>query len=103
MRQVKHNRMIAAVLLACFLSAVTLSGLFVATHLHHHCTGDGCVICARIDACLHTVTSITSGAAGVGAVAAAAVLLRPALAPVAAESVFAPAASLLTLKIRLNN
>lgn len=100
--QVKHNRMIAAVLLACFLSAVTLSGLFVATHLQHHCTGDGCVVCARIDACLHTVTTLTSGAVGVGAVVAV-MLLRRTLVPVAAESVFTPAASLLTLKIRLNN
>lgn len=94
--------MIAAVLLACFLSAVTLSGLFVATHLHHHCTGDGCIICARIDACLHTVATLTSGAAGVGIVAAV-VLLRRAPAPVVAESVFTLTASLLTLKIRLND
>lgn len=48
----RKRRLLAGVFCALFIAALTASGLFVAAHAQHHCTGDHCPVCAVLCACM---------------------------------------------------
>lgn len=47
----RNRRLLAGVLCALFVVVLMASGLFVAMHAQHHCTGDHCPVCAVLCAC----------------------------------------------------
>lgn len=62
-----------ALLLALILGfSVAASSFTVAEDFHHHCTGDGCTVCAQMAGCLH----IARGGVTLAAVAALIAVLR---------------------------
>lgn len=48
-----RTRIIAALMALVIAFSVSVSSFTVAGDLHHHHTGDGCVVCAQISGCLH--------------------------------------------------
>lgn len=101
-RGTARKRILAAALLVSFLAAACLSMTYAVTHARHRCTGDGCVICERLEACLQTLRRTGLAVPGAG-VSSAGALPRPEAAILPGSAVFLSPASLLTLKIRLNN
>lgn len=92
----------SAIILSVLLAlAVVLSSSTVAEDLHHQCTGDGCVVCAQISACLHMARD---GATLAGAVAAPDPLtLSSAPLVFGAERVRLSLTTLVALKVQLND
>ncbi len=45
---IANKRGLALVICLVFLAGLLLSGLFVATHSHHRCTGTHCEVCQEI-------------------------------------------------------
>lgn len=91
-----------AIILSVLLAlAVVLSSSTVAEDLHHQCTGDGCVVCAQISACLHMARD---GATLAGAVAAPDPLtLSAAPLVLGEERVRLSLTTLVALKVQLND
>ena len=54
----KFLKIVAPVMAALVILAVVMSLLFVIHEAHHHCTGEDCPICARIEACINTVKNL---------------------------------------------
>lgn len=92
----------AAIFLSILLAlAVVLSSLTVAEDFHHRCTGDGCVVCAQISACLHLARD---GATLAGAIATPGVLtLSAAPLVLGEERVCLSLTTLVALKVQLND
>ena len=59
----KALKIVAPVLAAVIVTVVFFSLFFVIHEAHHDCTGEGCRICARIEACINTVKSFAKLAA----------------------------------------
>ena len=91
-----------AIILSVLLAlAVVLSSSTVAEDLHHRCTGDGCVVCAQISACLHLARD---GATLAGAIATPGVLtLSAAPLVLGEERVCLSLTTLVALKVQLND
>ena len=91
-----------AIILSVLLAlAVVLSSLTVAEDFHHRCTGDGCVVCAQISACLHLARD---GATLAGAIATPGVLtLSAAPLVLGEERVCLSLTTLVALKVQLND
>lgn len=92
----------AAALLVFFLAAACLAEVYAVSHVRHHCTGEGCLICERLEACLQVVRRTGLAVPG-GGVSSEGMLLRPDGAVLLKHAAPLSPASLLTLKIRLNN
>ena len=68
MNYFNKNKRLYAFLAAFLVTAVLLlSGLFIVTHAEHDCTGENCLVCAEIEACVCTI-QLLSKAVGTGAV-----------------------------------
>ena len=100
--EINRKRIFAVALLVAFLAAAWLSEAYAAAHLRHRCAGENCPVCARLEACLQTaeLTGLTVCGAGIFSAES---LLRPATAILPGFAALLPPASLLLLKIRLNN
>lgn len=97
------NKRIFAFLTAFFVAAVLfLSGLFIVTHVEHDCTGEGCFVCAEIEACVFTI-GLLAEAVGAGAVVVFAYIAIQKLLSSYPSRLYLCPVSLVSLKIRLDN
>ena len=92
------NKRLYAFLAAFLVTAVLLlSGLFIVTHAEHDCTGEDCLVCAEIEACVCTI-QLLSKAVGTGAY-----LVISKILSLCQTGLFLCPVSLVSLKIRLDN
>ena len=98
----KQRRMLAWAAALLIVALVSLSALFIATHAAHDCTGEDCAVCAELKVCGSAVRGLGKA---VAAVAVSVILLKLAevLCSFTRIRCFAAPASLVSLKIRLNN
>ena len=97
------NKRLYAFLAAFLVTAVLLlSGLFIVTHAEHDCTGEDCLVCAEIEACVCTI-QLLSKAVGTGAVVIFAYLVISKILSLCQTGLFLCPVSLVSLKIRLDN
>jgi hypothetical protein len=96
-------RLIAVLLCVCFIAAVLLSAAFILTHTRHEHDHDGpggaCAVCAHISSARNVLKSLFTAAAGGGGAAC----LFAVYAFLASAAPRTDRASLVRLKIRLNN
>lgn len=97
MRKTKHAALIIALML---FFVMLISTLFIARNAHHDCSGDGCSVCAIIAVCENLLKNI-SAAAAAAAVLAAAVFVF--IRSIEAAAVFCPAATPVSLKVKLSD
>jgi hypothetical protein len=92
-----------ALFLALLVAVILLfSSFFVFTHLQHDCTGEGCKVCSEIGTCIRTI-HLLSEAIGCGAAVIFAYICVKNLAKSYLAGLFLCPASLVRLKVRLNN
>ena len=97
------NKQIYAFLAAFLVTAVILlSGFFIVTHSEHNCTGEGCSVCAEIQACV-SVIRLLSEAVGYGAVVIFAYIAAQKLLYSYFAGLYLCPVSLVSLKIRLDD
>ena len=103
MAQFRKNKQIYALLTAILLTAVLfLSVFFIATHAKHQCTGEGCYICAEMEACASTLRLLSEAAGGGTAVIFANIVVQKFLISYRTGLYLRPV-SLVSLKNRLDN
>ena len=97
MKRTKH----AALIIALMLFVVMLfSALFIAHETQHECTGDGCSVCAILAVCENMLKNISSAAAAAAVLTAAVFVIIKTLET---ASVFCPAATPVSLKVKLSD
>lgn len=97
-----EKKVIAIFLTLCIAAAVSLSALFIVSHVDHDCTGEDCCVCQEISACLSALRRLTENVGGTEKLPArTALLMLLALLPFLRAESFTN--TLITLKIRLNN
>ncbi|MDY3231216.1 MAG: AraC family transcriptional regulator [Clostridiaceae bacterium] len=97
------NRRIWSLLTALLVASVLLlSGLFIVTHGKHDCTGEDCRVCSEIKVCVSTIR-ILSEAVGTGAAVVFVYIAAHKLVFSYIVGFFLCPASLVSLKIRLDN
>ena len=52
------KRFVAALLFVCIAATILLSVGFIISHADHHCTGEGCSVCAHIGDCIHSLNNL---------------------------------------------
>ncbi len=57
----KSNRIITGVIVIMMLFIVLLSAYFIASHVHHNCSGEDCPICVCIQQCEMLIRGLGSG------------------------------------------
>ncbi|MDO4294135.1 MAG: AraC family transcriptional regulator [Eubacteriales bacterium] len=89
---------------AAFLIAalVGFSCLFIVTHAEHDCVGEGCDVCAELEACEAAIRSV-GGAVAVAAVSVVLWKLTEAFCLFYRIEYFIDSVSLVSLKIRLDD
>ncbi|MBQ2580719.1 MAG: hypothetical protein II574_03725 [Ruminococcus sp.] len=97
MRKTKHAALIIALML---FFVMLISAVFIAHETQHDCSGDGCGICAILAVCENMLKNI-SAAAAAAAVLAAAVFIF--IRSIEAAAVFCPAATPVSLKVKLSD
>jgi len=99
----RNHRRSASLFLALLVAATLLfSSFFVLTHLQHNCTGEGCKVCSEIGLCIRTI-HLLSEAIGSGAAIIFAYVCLKNLEKSYTAGLFLCPASLVRLKVRLNN
>lgn len=97
MKRTKH----AALIIALMLFVVMLfSALFIAHETHHDCTGEGCSVCAMLAVCENMLKNISVAAAAAAVLTAAVFVFVKSLE---AAAVFCPAATPVSLKVKLSD
>ena len=97
MKRTKH----AALIIALMLFVVMLfSALFIAHEIHHDCTGEGCSVCAMLAVCENMLKNISAAAAAAAVLTAAVFVIIKTLET---ASVFCPAATPVSLKVKLSD
>ena len=97
MKRTKH----AALIIALMLFVVMLfSALFIAHETQHECTGDGCSVCAILAVCENMLKNISAAAAAAAVLTAAVFVIIKTLET---ASVFCPAATPVSLKVKLSD
>lgn len=103
MKYMKNHRRSTALFLALMIAATLLfSSFFLFTHLQHDCTGKGCDVCSEIGTCIRTI-HLLSEAIGWGAAVIFGYICVKNLAKSYFAGLFLCPASLVRLKVRLNN
>lgn len=95
----RNNRMLAMLLCLGVISIMLFSCAYVACAAHHDCIGDGCQICASIEACEQNIKNLV--AAVVLAIAVALSYPLFILAVCQGTPVFR--STLVMLKVKLSN
>lgn len=98
----KQKRLIAWAIACLIFAVISLSGLFIATHAEHDCTGEDCAVCAELEACETVIRGIGRALAWTIAVAIVWNISGKRYS-FGRIRYFAGSASLVSLKIRLNN
>ena len=98
----EHKRIFAFVTAFLVTAVLLLSGLFIVTHAEHDCTGEDCLVCAEIEACVCTI-QLLSKAVGTGAAVIFAYLVISKILSLCQTGLFLCPVSLVSLKIRLDN
>ena len=70
MRTTELKRIVTLLLVAAVCFAMLFSVCFIAAETDHDCAGEGCVICARLDACENMLTAVSLAAVTLAAFAA---------------------------------
>ena len=97
MKRTKH----AALIIALMLFVVMLfSALFIAHETHHCCTGENCSVCAILAVCENMLKNISAAAAAAAVLTAAVFVIIKTLET---ASVFCPAATPVSLKVKLSD
>ena len=96
----RNRRLLAGVLCAVFVVVLMASGLFVAMHAQHHCTGDHCPVCAVLCACTGLLRLAAASALLSCAVCAALHAARWRLRATRFNGFFV---TLVSLKVKLSN
>ncbi|MFR3728478.1 AraC family transcriptional regulator [Lacrimispora sp.] len=103
MEYLRNRRRSTALFLALLIAAALLfSSLFVFTHLQHDCTGKGCRVCSEIGTSIRTI-HLLSQAIGLGAAVIFAFICVKNLGKFYLAGLFLCPASLVRLKVRLND
>ena len=91
-----------AALLICllFCLSVALSGLYVALHADHHCSGEECTVCAELAVCV-TLLGTTAVAAAIAT--SSTVFPRPVSQQRNRRVALCAPHSLISLKVKLSN
>ena len=97
MKKPKHAALILALML---LFVMLISALFIARNAHHDCKGEGCSVCAIIAVCENMLKNISSAAAAAAVLTAAVFVIIKTLET---ASVFCPAATPVSLKVKLSD
>lgn len=94
------QKLIAFLLCACIMVASVFSLLFVASHAHHDCVGDECVVCNQIGTAKSILNQLKTGtSASANSIALWGFFVLFAVAFVARAVFFSPVKS----KIRMNS
>lgn len=97
------NRRFWSLLTALLVASVLLlSGLFIVTHGKHDCTGQDCRVCSEIKVCVSTIR-VLSEAVGTGAAVVFVYIAAHKLVFSYTAGFFLCPASLVSLKIRLDD
>lgn len=103
MKSFTNRRRVTALGLVVALTVILfLSSLFVITHLKHECTGEDCPVCARINVCM-TALHMIAEAVGLGSVIICAYVFIKKIVIHYLVGLFLLPASLVRLKIRMDN
>lgn len=103
MKYFSNHRRIGALAAALLVTVVlTGSSLFVLTHLSHECTGEGCRVCSEIGTCVSAL-HLLSEAVGGGAAVIFAYIYAKKLIILYSAGLFLSPASLVRLKVRMDD
>lgn len=103
MKYFSNHRRIGALAAALLVTVVLIgSSLFVLTHLSHDCTGEGCKVCSEIGTCVSAL-HLLSEAVGSGVAVIFAYICVKKLIITYSAGLFLRPASLVGLKVRMDN
>lgn len=100
MQNLKSRRITAWVAMLATVFVMLFSGIYLAEHAEHNCTGNDCPICAVINQCSNNLKTIGTAAI----IASASLFVFPLLqGSVLAVSKIVSCNSLFSQKVRMNN
>ncbi|MCR5666142.1 MAG: AraC family transcriptional regulator [Eubacterium sp.] len=99
-RYEKKNRILAWMAAMAIVFVMLFSVLYIVEHAQHHCTGENCPICERMQQCMQNVKQLGTAAVIVVAVMAVSYMIEE-----TAEHVAQPVVdhSLISQKVRMDN
>jgi len=97
-----NRRILSLVVTGLVIALLTLSSVFIITHLHHDCTGEGCLVCQENKACA-SVLRLLSEAVWAGTAGSFAYIDTKKRPLSYLAGLFLCPVSLVSLKIRLDD
>lgn len=103
MKYFLNHRRLGALAAALLVTVVLFgSSLFVLTHLSHECTGEGCGVCSEIGTCVSALHLLSEAVGSAAAVIFAYIYVKK-LITLYFAGLFLRPASLVHLKVRMDN